>query len=297
MNVLMEQQDTLHAPYEAFLYDSCHNVFPIKAHWHYFMELIYMESGTGLITCDGKEYLVRPGDLILFHPQSVHSIYSAQEQLIYSVLKFDINNLHINSSYTPHLGSIFKSAVNDEKAPVYFPAHLWYDYPISQNFRACIQEISDKDYGYDIRIQAIVSTLLIEVLRIWRANGFDTDRVIPASPDISSLYTIVEYIDAHSNEPLMVKDLADRCNMSYSYFASSFKQLYGQSCKDYIEFIRISKVKDYLLFTSFDLSYISQDTGFSDCSHLIKTFKKLTGTTPKQFRLAHTREKESAAQS
>ena len=38
MNVLMEQHDTLHAPYEAFLYDSCHNAFPIKAHWHDFME-------------------------------------------------------------------------------------------------------------------------------------------------------------------------------------------------------------------------------------------------------------------
>ncbi|MGN1158780.1 MAG: AraC family transcriptional regulator [Lachnospiraceae bacterium] len=294
MNILMEQQDTLNSPYEAFLYDTSHDCFPIKAHWHYFMELIYMESGTGLISCDGTEYLVRPGDMILFHPQSVHSIYSSQDQLIYSVLKFDINNLHINSSYTPHLGSIFKSAVNEETAPVYFPANLLYHYPVAEEFHSCIQEISHKDYGYDIRFQSIVSSLLVEILRIWRKNGFDTDKVALPSPDINSLYTIVEYIDEHSNEPLMVKDLADRCGMSYSYFASSFRQLYGQSCKDYIEFIRISKVKDYLLFTSFDLSYISQDTGFSDCSHLIKTFKKITGTTPKQFRLSHVKEKTQA---
>ena len=66
-----------------------------------------------------------------------------------------------------------------------------------------------------------------------------------------------------------------------------FHDLYGQSCKEYIEFIRISKVKDLLLFTDFDLSYISQKTGFSDCSHLIRTFKKKTGITPKHFRMQH----------
>lgn len=288
MNLLMEQQDTLNSPFEAFLYDTAHDCFPIKAHWHYFMELIYMETGTGLISCDTTEYLVRPGDMILFHPQSVHSIYSSGQQLVYSVLKFDINRLHINSSYTPHLGSIFKSAAADPNAPIYFPAKLIYQYPIAAWFHDCIREMKQRDYGYDIRFQSLVSSLLVEILRIWRRNGFNTDRIMPSSPEVNSLYTIVEYIDAHSNEPLLVKDLALRCGMSYSYFASSFRRLYGQSCKDYIEFIRISKVKDYLLFTSFDLSYISQDTGFSDCSHLIKTFKKITGTTPKQFRLAHT---------
>lgn len=289
MNVLMEQQNTLQSPYEAFLYDTQYAPFPIKTHWHYFMELIYMETGTAIITCDNQEYVVQPGDMVLFHPQSMHSIDTQEGNLTYSVLKFDINSLHINSSYTPHLGSIFKSAVNHDSAPVHFPAAVLNGYPLADAFHNCIREVTRKDYGYDILFQSAVSSLLVEILRIWRQSGFDTDRVTPPSQESSSLSTIVEYIDAHSNESLTVKELAARCGMSYSYFAAGFRQLYGQSCKDYIEFIRISKVKDYLLFTSFDLSYISQDTGFSDCSHLIKTFRKITGTTPKQFRMAHSR--------
>ena len=75
--------------------------------------------------------------------------------------------------------------------------------------------------------------------------------------------------------------------MSYSYFAKKFHELYGQSYKDYIEFIKLSKVKALLLFTNFDLNYISQETVFSDCSHLIRTFRKKTGITPKQFRIHH----------
>ncbi|MGN1090834.1 MAG: helix-turn-helix domain-containing protein [Huintestinicola sp.] len=45
------------------------------------------------------------------------------------------------------------------------------------------------------------------------------------------------------------------------------------------------KAEELLLFTDYDLNYISQETGFSDCSHLIKSFKKYRGITPKQFRM------------
>jgi len=79
--------------------------------------------------------------------------------------------------------------------------------------------------------------------------------------------------------------------MSYSYFAKSFHNLYGRSCKEYIEFIRISKAEELLLFTDCDLSYISQETGFADSSHLIKTFRRLKGMTPRQYKL-HNRSKK-----
>lgn len=74
------------------------------------------------------------------------------------------------------------------------------------------------------------------------------------------------------------------CGMSYSYFAKLFRETYNQSCKEYIEFTRINKAADLLLFTNQDLTYISQETGFADCSHLIRTFKKWKGMTPKQWK-------------
>lgn len=79
-------------------------------------------------------------------------------------------------------------------------------------------------------------------------------------------------------------DIAKKCGLSYSCFAKKFREQYGMSCKQYIERMRLYKAEDFLLFTEFDLNYISQETGFSDCSHLIKCFKKYKGVTPKKFR-------------
>ncbi|MDP4145674.1 MAG: AraC family transcriptional regulator [Bacillota bacterium] len=288
MNYLFEESNILTSPYEAFLFDTIHESFPITGHWHYFMEIIFMLKGTAIINCNNEEYILEPADLILFHPQAVNSIFAgSHEPLKYDVLKFDINNLHINNSYTPKLSAIFKFAIDDPRAPIFLPLKEFKNLPLADIFNNCIEEVTNKDYGYDIRLQALVSSLLIEILRIWRNHGFDTNNTALMPYETDSLYTILQHIDEHSHESLKVEHLAQKCHMSYSYFAQKFQELYRQSCKDYIEFIKISKVKDLLLFTNFDLNYISQETGFSDCSHLIRTFKKRTGITPKQFRMQH----------
>ena len=86
-------------------------------------------------------------------------------------------------------------------------------------------------------------------------------------------------------EPLEVQQLAEMCHMSYSNFARLFRENYGRSCKEYIKYIRLNKAQDLLLNSDYDLDYIAQETGFFDCSHFIRTYKKWRGITPKQERM------------
>ena len=288
MQYLFESSDTLDSPYEAFLYDTAVMGFPIRPHWHYFMEMIYMKEGTGLIEADGESYLVETGDLILFHPETVHAIYTAANlPLKYEVLKFDVNKLYTENGYAPKLRSILYSASKSALAPKFFKEAEIRHIPVAEMFEDCRKEVAQKDYGYNIIVHNKICYLLVSLIRLWRERGFDTDVAVVQSSEINSIHAITSYIDAHVGEPIKVEELAEMCNMSYSYFAKNFKQYYGRSCKEYIEFIRICKAEDMLLFTDFDLSYISQETGFSDSSHLIKIFRKWKGMTPKQFKMQH----------
>ena len=287
MKGMFEKSDRLNAPYEGFRIESKHGFYPVKAHWHYFCEMLYVLSGKGRILCDSREEEIRPGDFVFFHPQAVHAIYET-EPLTCLVLKYDIGLLRTTGSHVPSFGRLFSETADTKKAPIVIGETAFDRVPVRELFETCIQEIQEKQYGYDLCIQAHLTNLLTQLLRIWRSKGFDTDRTAQLPEDSQSLYSIAEYIDENLDQPLRVEELAARCNMSYSYFAKRFLALYGRSCKEYIEFIRISKVKDLLLFTDFDLNYISQETGFSDCSHLIRTFKKLENITPKEYRMQHT---------
>lgn len=288
MQYLYEYHDTLNSPYEAFLYDTENMSFPVRQHWHYFMEMIYMLEGTGTIECDGRSYTVEEGDLILFFPEAVHAIYTEKAQrLKYNVIKFDVNRLHTENSYVPNLRIILDAANKDPRINILFKENSIRDLHLSDIFEECRRELKEQNYGYDIVVRNQISYMLVRLIRIWREQGFNTDAAMGSAADVSSIRDITLYIDTHAGESMKVEDLAEMCNMSYSYFAKNFKQYYGRSCKEYIEFIRVSKAADMLLFTDFDLSYISQETGFSDSSHLIKTFRKWKGVTPKQFKKQH----------
>lgn len=283
MKALFEYNDILLAPYEAFTDMSRDGRKSVEPHWHYYTEIIYLLSGSALVTTDNHKYQVSAGELVLFFPRAVHSIeLSGSEELVYYVLKFDINRLNVTNSYTPKLSSVFSAAKDTVSG--YFPLYRISHLELSQLIGDCVREMKNREYGYDLILHSRISSLLVLLLRVWRSCGFNIDKISSEKSDDESIYTITEYIDEHSGELINIQNLAKMCNMSYSYFAREFKRLYGRSCKEYIEFIKTCKVENMLMFTDFDLNYISQETGFSDSSHLIKIFKRQKGITPKQFK-------------
>ncbi len=287
MNYLYENTDNLNSPIEAFDIDTNIDVFPVPSHWHYFVEIIYILEGRAWITLNEKVYVADTEEMIFIQPQVVHSIHTAsQGHLRYSVIKFDINSLSLSRGYFPRLSGLFRQAVQEDKYPVTFSKKDFETVSLPTFFAICVKEMKDKNYGYDISLQCAIGSLLIEILRIWRELGFFPDGAY-AMENTYSIHDILEYIDEHSSENLKVEELADMCHMSYSYFAKTFHTLYGKSCKQYIEFIRLCKVENLLLFTDYDLNYISSETGFSDCSHLIRIFKRKYTMTPKQYRLKY----------
>lgn len=293
MNKLFESLNSLQNPYECFIFDTQKEVFPVRSHWHHFVEILYMIEGQIFTECDGVTYEVKKDDMILFHSKAVHSIYQNESHRArYVVLQFDLYSLNRINSYSNNFRSLLNNAKGKSTAPILFHSYELSGFPLINLFKECILERSRCEFGYDILMNVNISRLLTYMVRVWRDHGFDTSRLMESIKEESEFDQILEYIDEHSNETLLVADLAKRCNMSYSNFAKSFKQMYGKSCKDYIEYIKICKTKDMLLFTDRDLKYISQEAGFSDCSHFIKTYKKIMGITPKQHKLQLLKRKE-----
>ena len=282
MNSLFEYSDCLQSPFECFLFDTAVENFPIHPHWHYFMEILYMIEGTAIMNCDEESYVTEPGDMVLFLPYQVHSIYGVSDQTLkYYVLKFDMGKL--SSGAGIHFQSLFRSAKGEKRAFLCFRADTLEEEQVRQIFEKGCREMQRQEYGYQDMVQYYVSSLLIMVLRSWRENGVDTEHIQNVREE-DSIYYITEYIDTHIQDNLKVEELAAKRHMSYPYFAKCFRELYGQSCKKYIAFIRMCKAEELLISTGWDLNYISQETGFADCSHFIKAFKQKHGITPRQYR-------------
>ena len=140
----------------------------MRPHWHYFVEILYFLGGNGIVTCDNKTFYTSPGDLVLFLPQTVHSIYVATEvPLRYGVLKFDLGQLfpaadHSSSTFSGiHFPTLFAHAKGDKNANVYLTAEQLTHIPVEDLILRCITEMKQQQYGYRMLIRSYVQTLLL----------------------------------------------------------------------------------------------------------------------------------------
>jgi len=87
----------------------------------------------------------------------------------------------------------------------------------------------------------------------------------------------------HSNDPT-THQLAAACSYSESQFNRIFRQIIGQSPRQYILRHKLETSKELLAHTNLSLSEIAIRAGFYDASDFGKQFRKQENLTPRQYR-------------
>ena len=287
MNNLYEYIDPIASPYEAFCSDSDKSGFPIPAHWHYYVELLYILKGRIRVSMDNNIKICPEGTVILFPPKCVHAIdfFDKGESVRYYVVKFDPGNIPLSKADNINL----RSSLHGISASVYpccFAADKIREMNLLPLFEEIVKEYREKAYAYSMIFTADICKIMGKLLRRWQKEGY----LLPA-PGIHPSYEIgfdfiSEYIDSHYFEALTAEKLAAMCNMSHSTFSMNFYRRYGKTCREYITATRINVAENMLLFSNYDVSFIAHEVGYSDCSYFIRCYKKLKGVTPKQARRA-----------
>jgi AraC-like DNA-binding protein len=258
--------------------------FPLGEHWHYFAEIIRVCAGSLKVQRGSRVILLNEGDAVFITPLLRHSLGFAAPgvRAEYEIFRLDMELLGDLPSYTPDLRGLVLEAERLGLSMVFTADDLQKE-SLNRILDNCMKEHLTRGYGYDLRIRSLLYLFVTSLVRRWIANGFTPQN---SGAGIDPIYTLPSYIANHIQDPLKVEDLAEFCGLSYPWFARKFHSIYGISCKEYIERIRIRRVEHYLQFTDCDLNYISQHTGYADCSHLVRDFRKFRNTTPGQFRQA-----------
>jgi len=109
-------------------------------------------------------------------------------------------------------------------------------------------------------------------------------RARPARLPTRALRRAIEYMQANLAETVRLEDIAGAAGLSVFHFSRTFRHATGVAPHRYLVEARIVRVKTLLLESEESLASIAEEAGFSDQSHMSKVFRRLAGTTPKQFR-------------
>jgi len=95
----------------------------------------------------------------------------------------------------------------------------------------------------------------------------------------------IDYIDRNYREALSVPKLANMVNMSVSAFYSGFKKAVGLTPVDYKNQVCIKHAMRMLIDDNNDsIEEISDKLGFSSATYFRRTFKKIVGKSPREYK-------------
>lgn len=97
-------------------------------------------------------------------------------------------------------------------------------------------------------------------------------------------FYLKKYIEENLGKPVNIKSAAEFVGVSSSFVTHRYKEVYGMSFHEYVNFARIEYSK--LLLKTHSIAETFQMCGFNNRYHFSKVFKKVVGVTPHEYQVS-----------
>lgn len=243
-------------------------------HCHEAYALGVIEAGVGGNHCRGADHYSVPGSIVVMNPGETHTGYSVGDApLTYRMF------------YIPSQTLI--NTLPENAAAPYFETICVIDKPWARKLLQlhCCLELSADPMEKQARFY---QTLVAFSTRF----GHNCPQ-IEAGNESYAIRQVKAFLHANYALPVTIDTLARLTQLNRTYLIRSFTKTVGIPPYAYLTQVRVEKAKQ-LLADGLSPVQTALEVGFADQSHLNRHFKKLTGTTPRLYRLGHYRSRNSA---
>lgn len=258
------------------------------AHFHEYLEMLYLSEGQMDIWLNDKHYSFSRGELIIINSNETHRLSSVAPISRYIVIKFTPKLLYSIGQSLKETQYVLPFLAEHSEQPRVYKKDFTDSNEIPPLIYDAMEEWKEKRTGYELALKADVLKIIRRVVAFLSDQGINVT-VSSANGNIQqTISTILEYINENFRT-VSEMEVAEHFSISYSYFSRTFKQTMNKSFKEYINYLKINEAQRLLLTTTKSITDISMDLGFSSSSHFINVFKKYKDCSPKQYKKNLTR--------
>ncbi len=255
----------------------------LPLHWHTNVEICYFLQGGFRARVDNKCYDVQNQQLILVNSGQLHHVgeNSVGEHRGISL----VADMNFWQNLCPDLDSLeFELSICPDRVPELknlmtnlYEACRTYSYTRELHPDSTF---SDREL---LQIYGLICMIYYTLTKYFsrRRKAGSSYRL---SARESSLQDIIQYINTHYTEHLMLKDIASHYNISCEYLSRLFKKKLGLTYKEYLYSIRLTHACRLLAHTEKSILDISMEAGFPDMRAFSQQFNRVYHTTPKEYR-------------
>ncbi len=231
----------------------------LKPHWHEHIELLYIKSGSFIVTGGDVTNTLSKGDVIVFTPDCVHALQSIGNGCEYYCITIDrrfCSNFGIPAS---HGQFSWVSTGGD----------------INSCYSKIIRLMRTQPLYYREEVKALILRILAIVYR-----SYNLSAEICGNVNNKMISQAIEYLNTHFSEPVTVEELSEYVGFSKYYFCRSFKQVTGKTVVDYLNHLRCLNAKRLILSGQYNISESARLSGFNNLSYFSRTYIKHMGKSP-----------------
>jgi AraC family transcriptional regulator len=114
--------------------------------------------------------------------------------------------------------------------------------------------------------------------------GIAIARLPPATSDVDWLETVKRVLHERLDVRLRFDRIAADVGLHPVYLSRAFRKRTGLSMTEYVRSLRIRRARHLLSSSRHSIVAIAGESGFSDASHLCRTFHDTLGVTPRDYR-------------
>lgn len=274
--------------YENLVFDSgakinvsrrVNNQYFNTVHWHPYVELLVSRCDGNRATINFTSYQLNKNDLALIYSGDLHAVQSVRQDS-YLIIQFPIALLAVMGELNgilPHLSRLH-CVRYDENNPDSLQL-IGYTEAIDQHYfrDAPFREV--QVYADLLNLFALIGKQCVQAEADMPAAENSTDRA-----NLKLMTEACLFISENCMKPLSLNDVAVQIGVSRSHFAHLFKSYTNMTFVDFLTVERVKLAETFFLNPHLRITDIAFESGFSSISSFNRSFKKIKGCSPTEFR-------------
>lgn len=251
-------------------------------HRHQYFEIGYCHSGAGGYMVGSRFIPFVAGDAVALCGQEYHmwGRCTDDEPTMWTIVRVDVAAmLDSISGVDDHLLD-----TNRLLAPEYPRVLSSEEYPEPVGIiHRIAEEMAHRQSDYRSLVRVKILELMISLHRHFGA-GRTRVHTLPDQAVASRVNPALEHIACNYGNTISIPDLAERCGLKPLSFRRAFRRATGKLPHAYLTAVRVDMAARTLRSSERPIGQIALDTGFATLSSFNRSFRKLTGMSPGEWR-------------
>jgi AraC-like DNA-binding protein len=256
------------------------------------LEVVVFESGEMGYEFEGRTCTLCKDDILVAGERIWHRCVrqgNSQREARSVVLSFLPNFVHSGAPLGDDVQYLMPFKLLAPSFPNVIPAGTGLSREIRDFMERIGNELTSATERSRLAIKTYLKMILLVLVNHYSELKATRQALLLQQCNLRRLAPLFDHVERRYNEPIRVNDAARLCAMSDCYFMHLFKELTGQSFVAYLNCFRVARAQHLLASTGKGIAEISLESGFCNQSYFGVIFRRLTGMTPREYRLQNGR--------